>query len=133
MNSHVRSLNQTEEHSQCPLTLFLLSNCLPSVEFVVLNRTGQESETACLNGGEVCCFTDGSRLNGFVAYKDGSEWFSGSVSLGEWATVFQAEIHVISLVRGLYTRGLHESNINIFTDSQAALRAAQSGGEILDL
>ena len=78
--------------------------------------------------------TGGGRgAGGFVAYKDGSEWFSGSVSLGEWATVFQAEIHVISLVRGLYTRGLHESNINIFTDSQAALRAAQSGGEILDL
>ena len=49
----------------------------------------------------VCCFTDGSRQNGlsgcgFLAYKDGSEWFSGSISLGEWATIFQAEVHAIS-------------------------------------
>ena len=56
--------------------------------------------------------------------KNGSEWFSGTISLGEWATVFQAEVHAISsLVHGLITRGLHGSNVKIFTDSQAALQA----------
>ena len=63
----------------------------------------------------VNCFSDGSRMIGhsgsrLVAYRDNDEWFSDSVPLGEWATVFQAEIHALTtLVNSLIRRGLHGS------------------------
>ena len=72
----------------------------------------------------MCYFTDGSRLDElsgceFITYKDGSEWFGGSISLGEWATVFQALVHAISsLIYGLNTRGLHGSIFDNFSDTQ---------------
>ena len=77
----------------------------------------------------VNCFSDGSHMLGrsgseLAAYRDNDEWFSDSVPLGEWATVFQAEVHALtSLANSLVGRDLHGSSINIFTDSQAVLLA----------
>ena len=66
--------------------------------------------------------------SGLVAYRDSEEWFSDSVPLGEWASVFQAEVHALtSLANSLAGRGLHGSSINIFTDSQAVLLALEGG------
>ena len=86
-----------------------------------------------LDADTIKCSTDGSRMmgrmgSGLVAYFGNEEWFSDSVSLGEWATVFQAENHaLISLANSLISRELHGPAINKFIDSQAALLALESG------
>ena len=59
-----------------------------------------------------------------MVYAQDMETINGSISLGVYATVFQAEIHAISaLAQELSKRGTADSTINIFTDSQAALKA----------
>ena len=46
--------------------------------------------------------------SGLVAYRDNDERFPDLVPLGEWTTVFQAEIHALTyLANNLVKRGLH--------------------------
>ena len=103
LNSHKRSLRSAEKHLP---VLSMPFDIIPSVrqrsfpaEFLILDRANEDIEAAArLKDENVSCNTDGSRLNGlsgrgYVAYRNGLYRFSGSVPLGEWATVFQAEVH----------------------------------------
>ena len=74
-------------------------------------------------------FTDGSRQEGRTGagfwIKVGSRERTRRVSLGAWATVFQAEMLAIrGAARLLRSSNLHPSHtVHIFSDSQASLRA----------
>ena len=66
--------------------------------------------------------------SGLVAYRDNNDWISDSVPPGEWATIIHAEIHnLTSLANILISREWHGADINISTDSQAALLALEGG------
>ena len=100
-----------------------------SADFIVLSRYDAADEAISLGDGVYSCFTDGPRLDdksgsGYVVYLNDLDWFSNSVLLGDWDTVLQAEVQAFHcVVHELAMRGLRGTNINIFTNSQAALRA----------
>ncbi|KAJ8913107.1 hypothetical protein NQ315_000564 [Exocentrus adspersus] len=77
----------------------------------------------------ICWYTDGSKTPegagaGVYSHRPGVEIAD---SLGQYATVFQAEIHAIELCqRELEKRGPNRRSIKIFSDSQAALKALSS-------
>ena len=137
LNSHVRALQLSEERFS---VLSMPSDIIPtkkmqplSVECIIQNKEDAVLNAVNLDADAINCFTDGSRMmgrsgSGLVAYRGNEEWFSDSVPLGEWATVFQAETHALtSLANSLISRELHGAAINIFTDSQATLLALESG------
>ena len=72
-------------------------------------------------------FTDGSKTDhgvGCGVFGPNTELF---VAMGKWPTVFQAEVHAITLcARVNLEKGLAGAHIAIFSDSQAALKALQS-------
>ena len=131
LSSHVRTLQRAGSilpEVDMPSDIIKpLKSPPPSCTFVVEDRetaiaAAMDPEPAAFN-----CFTDGSRQGersgcGYVVYDPGGERFNSTVPLGQYATVFQAEIHAIaSLACELGGRGVSNSSINIFSDSQAAI------------
>ena len=77
--------------------------------------------------GALCCFTDGSRME---AGSGAGVWCGErpslrlSVPLGAYATVFQAEVIAIdSCASSLLAGNTRNRKVNIFSDSQAALKS----------
>ncbi|XP_055714730.1 uncharacterized protein LOC129808847 [Phlebotomus papatasi] len=74
--------------------------------------------------GAVALFTDGSRVDGSsgAGYHCPELGIGGSVALGRYTTVFQAEVTAILIgVQTLTESGVSGRKINIFSDSRAAL------------
>ena len=79
----------------------------------------------------VNCFTDGSKtdIGAGAAYiiKGNQIKAQDYIHLGQYATVFQAEITAISMAAiTLLDRGIMGKNINFYVDSQSAIKALQS-------
>ena len=79
----------------------------------------------------VNCFTDGSKtdIGAGAAYiiKGNQIKAQDYIHLGQYATVFQAEIRAISMAAiTLLDRGIKGKNINFYVDSQSAIKALQS-------
>jgi len=81
--------------------------------------------------GRILCFTDGSRMAGtgysgagiLVEGEGGEEGRERALSLGVWATVFQAEVRaILECVRMVEEMGIR-GGITICSDSQAAIKA----------
>ena len=64
----------------------------------------------CFTGGSPMMGRSGSRL---VAYRVNDERFSDSVPLGEWATVFQAEVHALTSLANSLVRISSQISLNI--------------------
>lgn len=134
--SHVDALN--EWHSQVPILRNRTDRILPRVNldhnFVVSIPTREEYTRAppdlspLPDSNVIHCYTDGSRLEeragAGIAIRGMGIEIDAYIPLGNHPTVFQAEIAAITeTVMELNSRGLEDSNITIFSDSQAALRA----------
>ena len=79
----------------------------------------------------VNCFTDGSKtdIGAGAAYIIKGDQIKAQdyIHLGQYATVFQAEITTISMAAiTLLDRGIKGKNINFYVDSQSAIKALQS-------
>ncbi|XP_055700515.1 uncharacterized protein LOC129800265 [Phlebotomus papatasi] len=84
----------------------------------------RESAGEIIEPGMIALFTDGSRVEGSsgAGYYCPELGLSGSVPIGRNTTVFQAEITAILIgVRSLIEAGVSDKQINIFSDSRAAL------------
>ena len=80
---------------------------------------------------DICCFTDGSRMETPSGVSTGSGIVIGnnriSTNLGRFTSVFQAEIFAISMcVHCLLEKGVRGKGISICSDSQASLMALDS-------
>ena len=100
--------------------------CLINME----DRTVAAEKATALAPNNYSCFTDGSKRedglsgSGYVIFHQGVEIRKESISLGCSASVFQAEITAISAVaEDLLARHSHNSDIDIYSDSQAAIQA----------
>ncbi|KAJ8910295.1 hypothetical protein NQ315_002457 [Exocentrus adspersus] len=126
---HNRMLEGIESHS----VLGMVSDGLPvrinlDLPYNILfpRRDELERNRTDLLRTDSCSYTDGSKTPecagaGVYSHRPRVEV---AHSLGQYATVFQAEIHAIELCgRELEKRGYNRRSIKIFSDSQAALKA----------
>ena len=91
------------------------------------SRTEWESGGPSIQPGSIVFYTDGSRLNNRVGAGVAGPGVSLSIPMGEWPTVFQAEIQaIIECATICLRRNYRHTNICIFSDSQAALKALKS-------
>ena len=80
---------------------------------------------ACQNS--MSWFTDGSKTSEGVGAGIYGPHHKISLSLGHWPSVFQAELYAIEMCASLnIDSGIVGTNINIYSDSQAALKALLS-------
>ena len=91
------------------------------------NRNEWESGGPCIPKGSVIFYTDGSKMG----YKTGAgiagPGVSVSIPMGQWTTVFLAEIYAILECASIcLRRNYRYAKICIFSDSQAALNAIKS-------
>ena len=114
LDSHVRELceacqNITELHMPADSVTL-------GCGFVLQNRE---------DAGSLSCFTDGSRQNGlsgagYVVYCHNTEWLSEAWSLGNYSTVFQAELDAIGkLAADLCKWNITNTEVFIHCDSKA--------------
>ena len=91
------------------------------------SRTEWESGGPSIQPGSTVFYTDGSRLNNRVGAGVTGPGVNISIPMGEWPTVFQAEIQAITECAIVcLRRNYRHANICIFSDSQAALKALKS-------
>lgn len=77
--------------------------------------------------GSVVFFTDGSKMDNSTGAGITGPGVDLSVPMGQWATVFQAEIHaILACTQICLARKYRHANICIFSDSQAALKALKA-------
>lgn len=80
-----------------------------------------------LRNGSTIFFTDGSKQNNKVGAGITGPGINLSVPMGEWPTVFQAEVYaILECTKICLKRNYRNCNICIFSDSQAALKALNS-------
>ncbi|KAJ8915875.1 hypothetical protein NQ315_015486 [Exocentrus adspersus] len=129
---HNRMLEGIESHS----VLGMVSDGLPvrinldlPYNILLPGRDEWERSRTDLLRADSCWYTDGSKTPegagaGVYSRRPSVEMTD---SLGQYASVFQAEIHAIELCgRELEKRGPNRRSIKIFSDSQAALKALDS-------
>jgi len=86
----------------------------------------EKTKQTLIQNGKLVWYTDGSKMDsgsgaGIYGLNPRVNWFA---SLGQYTTVFQAEIHAIELcLRENLRRGYANKDITIFTDSQASIKA----------
>ena len=132
--SHVRAIGKvmdTIPEAMAPLDRIVPVTCpTPPCTISMEDRTVAVERATSLALNNYSCFTDGSKRedglsgSGYVIFHQGVEIRKESISLGCSASVFQAEITAISAVaEDLLARHSHNSAIDIYSDSQAAIQA----------
>lgn len=77
--------------------------------------------------GTICFFTDGSKMGRHTGSGVYGPGIRKSISMGQWPTVFQAEVYAIYICANVcLNRNYRHAKIGIFSDSQAALLALKS-------
>ena len=132
--SHVRAIGKVMDaipEAMAPLDRTVPVICpTPPCLINMEDRTEAVEKATTLAPNNYSCFTDGSKRedglsgSGYVIYHQGAEIHKESISLGCSASVFQAEIVAISAVaEDLLARHSHDTVIDIYSDSQAAIQA----------
>ena len=132
--SHVRAIGKVMDaipEALAPLDRTVPAICpIPPCLISMEERNVAAERAASLVPNRYSCFTDGSKRedglsgSGYVVYYQGNEIRKEFISLGRSASVFQAEVIAIKAVaEDLLSRDSHNSAIDIYSDSQAAIQA----------
>jgi len=119
MNSPLVTLNEdwmeTKTNSNVPFVV------------IVSNYSIWEEGGPKTRPGSLLFYTDGSKMGKSTGAGITGPGIDITITMGQWPTVFQAEIHAILTCTNIcLTRKYRHANICIFSDSQAALNALKA-------
>ena len=96
-------------------------------KIIETERESWETGGPAVRQGSIIFYTDGSKMNKATGAGITGPGINEYISMGNWPTVFQAEIYVIMECAYIcLKRNYRHANICIFSDSQAALKALKA-------